>query len=155
MEKINFRNIEEYRKKDFALYNQLMINKAIEEGFIEFLPVKKISNKSIGEWIELKYNQLYDKEFDRYFHKDWLNDYDHLINKSPKITQKESLLYIREIILHAIDTGNIDNIEKILESKKIEKDTYMTLFQQDRKLSKKINMIKSYNNFRKRKIERR
>ena len=38
MEKINFRNINEYKKKDFALYNQLMINKALEEGHIDFLP---------------------------------------------------------------------------------------------------------------------
>ena len=154
MEKINFRNINEYKEKDFALYNQLMINKALEEGHIDFLPNKRILNKSIGEWIELKYNQLNNKEFDRYFHNGWLNDYDHLVDRKPKITQKESLLYTREIILHAIDTGNIDNIEKILESKKIEKDIYMTLFQQDRKLSKKINMIKSSNNFRK-KVERR
>ena len=105
MEKINFRNIEEYKKKDFALYNQLMIEKAIEEGYLEFLPVKKISNKSIGEWIELKYNQLYNEEFDRYYQNGWLNEYDRLIGNKPKITKKNSLLYTKEWILAAEELG--------------------------------------------------
>ena len=47
MEKINFRNINEYKKKDFALYNQLMINKALEEGHIDFLPNKRILNNQL------------------------------------------------------------------------------------------------------------
>lgn len=105
MEKINFRNIEEYKKKDFALYNQLMIDKAIKEGYLEFLPVKKISNKSIGEWIELKYNQLYNEEFDRYYQNGWLNEYDRLIGNKPKITKKNSLLYTKEWILAAKKLG--------------------------------------------------
>ena len=140
MEKINFRNINEYKNKHFALYNQLMINKALEEGHIEFLPVKKISNKSIGEWIELKYRQFHNEEFDRYFHNGWLDDYDHLISNKPKITQKESLLYIREFILKTCQEDKLNELENLLEIENITKDSIEFLIEEDEILIKKLKI---------------
>lgn len=97
--------MEKIKKKNSILYNQLWINKAIEEGHIDFLPIHPLPNKSIGEEIELKYNQLYNEEFDRYYRKGWLNDYDHLISNQPKVTKRESLLFTREWILKAKEEG--------------------------------------------------
>ena len=49
--------MEKITKKNSILYNQLWINKAIEEGNMDFIPVHKLPGKSIGECIEIKYNQ--------------------------------------------------------------------------------------------------
>ena len=46
--------MEKITKKNSILYNQLWINKAIEEGHMDFLPIHLLPNKSIGEEIELK-----------------------------------------------------------------------------------------------------
>ena len=113
-----------------------MINKALEEGHIDFLPVQKISNKSIGEWIELKYRQFHNEEFDKYLHNGWLNDYDHLIDTKPKITKKESLLFARELILNCLDIGKVNQIEEILEKENLRKDIIDNLYDQDKKLKK-------------------
>ena len=41
--------MEKLTKKNSILYNQEWINKAIEEGYIEFIPTTKIpNNKSIA-----------------------------------------------------------------------------------------------------------
>ena len=92
-------------KKNSIIYNQLWINKAIEEGHIEFLPVVKFPNKSIGEHIEIKYNQLYNEEFTKHYHNNTLDYYNHLISNSPKVTKKESLLFTREWILKYKEEG--------------------------------------------------
>lgn len=97
--------MEKLTKKNSILYNQLWINKAIEEGYIEFLPVHKIPNKSIGEHIELKYKQLYNEEFNRYYRNGCLNDYEHLISDTPKVTKRSSLLFTREWLLKAKEEG--------------------------------------------------
>ena len=97
--------MEKLTKKNSILYNQLWINKAIEEGHIEFLPVHKFPKKSIGEHIEIKYKQLYNEEFDRYYHNGWLNDYEHLISDTPKITKRNSLLFTREWLLKPKEEG--------------------------------------------------
>lgn len=97
--------MEKITKKNSILYNQLWINKAIEEGHIDFLPIHPLPNKSIGETIELKYNQLYNEEFNKYYHKGWLDDYNHLISNHPKVTKRESLLFTREWIIKAKEEG--------------------------------------------------
>lgn len=97
--------MEKITKKNSILYNQLWINKAIEEGHMDFIPVHKLPNKSIGECIEIKYNQLYNEEFNRHFHNGTLDEYDHQIQDSPKITKKNSILYTREWINKALEDG--------------------------------------------------
>lgn len=67
-------------KKNSIFFNQLWINKIIEEGRIDLLPCNKPENGlSIGEYLEEKYNN--EKEYER-----------------PKITKKNSILYEREWI---------------------------------------------------------
>ncbi len=66
--------MEKLSKKNSILYNQLWINKAIEDGNICFLPHNKPKNKSIGEYIEEKYNESKN-------------------NENIKITTKNSILY--------------------------------------------------------------
>ena len=46
---------EKITKKNSIIYNQLWINKIIEERHMELLPSHKISNLSIGEYIEALY----------------------------------------------------------------------------------------------------
>jgi hypothetical protein len=79
-------------KKNSILYNQLWIKKAIEEGHINFLPVHKLPNKSIGEHIEIKYKQLEYEEILNLRNNGLLGNYKSLIEKTPKITPKNSLL---------------------------------------------------------------
>lgn len=90
--------MEKLTKKNSIIYNQLWITKAIEEGHIDFLPVHKLPGKSIGEHIEMRYNQLYNNEFTKYRNYDSLDDYYRLLSESPKVTKKESLLFTREWI---------------------------------------------------------
>lgn len=97
--------MEKLTKKNSILYNQLWINKAIEEGHMDFIPVHKFSNKSIGECIEIKYNQLYKEEYDRHFRNGTLDEYNHQIEDSQKITKKNSILYTREWINKALEDG--------------------------------------------------
>ena len=99
--------MEKITKKNSILYNQLWINKAIEEGNMDFIPVHKLPGKSIGECIEIKYNQLYNEEFERHLHNGTLDEYEHLIGDSPKITKKNSILYTREWIEKALEDGEI------------------------------------------------
>ena len=97
--------METITKKNSISYNQFWINKAIEEGYMDFIPVHKLPNKSIGECIEIKYNQLYNEEFNRHFHNGTLDEYNHLIEDNPKITKKNSILYTREWINKALEDG--------------------------------------------------
>ena len=53
----------------------------------------------------MKYNQLYNEEFDRYYRNGWLNDYEHLISDTPKVTKRNSLLFTREWLLKAKEEG--------------------------------------------------
>ena len=70
---------EKLTKKNSIFFNQLWINKIIEEGKMELLPYTKPENNlSIGEYLEQEYNELEN------------------INPTPKITKKNSLLYERE-----------------------------------------------------------
>lgn len=66
-------------KKNSILYNQLWINKAIEDGLYTLIPICKNKDQSIGEYIEEKYNNITE-------------------NNSIKITKKNSLLYELEWI---------------------------------------------------------
>lgn len=97
--------MEKLTKKNSILYNQLWINKAIEEGHMDFIPVHKLPNKSIGECIEIKYNQLYNEEFYKNYHNGTLEAYEHIIENSPKITKNNSILYTREWIKKALEDG--------------------------------------------------
>lgn len=69
----------ELTKKNSIIYNQLWINKAIEDGLYNLLPIHKNKDKSIGEYIEERYNNIIE-------------------NNSIKITKKNSLLYELEWI---------------------------------------------------------
>lgn len=67
-------------KKNSIFFNQLWINKAIEDGNSHLLIYKKDPNKSIGEIIEENYK------------------IDDLEPKTPKVTRNKSLLFQREWI---------------------------------------------------------
>lgn len=67
-------------KKNSIFFNQLWINKAIEDGNSHLLIYKKDPNKSIGEIIE-----------ERYIKED-------LEPKSKKVTEHDSILFQREWI---------------------------------------------------------
>lgn len=66
-------------KKNSILYNQLWINKAIEDGLYNLIPIHKNKGKSIGEYIEERYNNIIE-------------------NDSIKITKKNSKLFESEWI---------------------------------------------------------
>lgn len=140
MEQINFINSQTYKENNPEKYNQLWIEKAIEEGHINFLPVHKFPGKSIGDHIKIKYEQLNRDEFNRYYLNEWLDDYDHLINDRPKVTQKESLLYIRELILKAYEEGNLKQIEQILSKEECQKDVVKDFLEQETILFKQVRI---------------
>ena len=66
--------MEKITKKNSIIYNQLWINKAIEDGNMSFIPIENHVKlrQSIGEYIEEKYKNYKD---------------------SPKITKLNSLLF--------------------------------------------------------------
>ena len=98
--------MEKLTKKNSILYNQEWINKAIEEGYIEFLPTTKIpNNKSIGEWLEIKYKQLDNEELDRHLYNGTIKEYRRQTELTPKITKENSLLY-RELFKEEIKPQN-------------------------------------------------
>ncbi len=68
--------MEKLTKKNSIIFNQLWINKVIEEGRMNLLPSKLDNGMSIGEYLESKYEE---KE-----------------NDSPKITKNNSYLFERE-----------------------------------------------------------
>lgn len=78
--------MEKITKKTSLLYNQLWINKAIEEGNYDLLPCTKPS-VCIGEYIEERYKEIEGKL------------------ETPKITKKESIIFNREWKLKAIEEG--------------------------------------------------
>ncbi len=69
-------------KKNSILYNQLWINKAIEDGNMSYIPIGNHVQlrQSIGEYIEEKYNNY---------------------KETPKITKHDSLLFEIEWIKKA------------------------------------------------------
>ena len=67
-------------KNDSIMYNQLWINKAIEDGNSFVLISKKKDNRSIGEIIEVRYLE------------------EDLEPKSKKVTEHDSILFQREWI---------------------------------------------------------
>lgn len=73
-------------KETSLLYNQIWINKAIEDGHYELLPSTK-PNVCIGEYIEEQYNLL------------------GKMQETPKITKKESILFNREWEIKAYEDG--------------------------------------------------
>lgn len=89
-------------KKNSIIYNQLWINKAIEEGHMDFIPIHKFPNRSIGEHIEIKYRQLENEEVNKLYHESlYKKDFSKLKrtnSKEVKITKKNSLLYELEWI---------------------------------------------------------
>ncbi len=103
--------MEKLTKKNSILYNQLWINKAIEEGNYDFLPYKKVDNQSIGEYIEMKYRKIKEKE-------------------SQKITKHNSLLFTLEWIAKYKEEGlkipkyipNKYSIGEVLSLKYFEKE---------------------------------
>ncbi len=70
--------MEKITKKNSILFNQLWINKAIEDGNSYLLINKKISDQSIGEIIEYNYET------------------NNLEQRSPKVKKHDSLLFTRE-----------------------------------------------------------
>ena len=74
--------MEKITKKNSIIYNQLWINKAIEDGNMSFIPIENHVKlrQSIGEYIEEKYKDYKD---------------------SPKITKHNSLLFEIEWIKKA------------------------------------------------------
>lgn len=106
MQQYELEDIISLKEEDFELYNQLMIKKALDDGFWNFIPIKKISHKSIGECIEIRYNQLYNENFEIARRDKKIDDYIHTLpNRTPKITKRNSLLYTREWILAAKKIG--------------------------------------------------
>ena len=115
--------MEKLTKKNSILFNQLWINKAIEDGNYHFLINKKISNLSIGEIIEYNYE---------------INDRN---QKTPKITKRESLLFESEWIRKYKEEGlNIPNrrffnkysLGEILELKHIENELIKRLKEREK-----------------------
>ena len=68
-------------KKNSIFFNQLWINKAIEDGNSHLLIYEKDPNKSIGEIIEAAYLE------------------EDLEPKTPKVTRNKSLLFQREWVI--------------------------------------------------------
>lgn len=79
--------MEKITKKNSIFFNQLWINKAIEDGNYHLLISNKPKEYSIGEIIELRYE---------------LEDLD---PKSKKITEENSILYTREWINKFLEEG--------------------------------------------------
>ena len=71
---------EKITKKNSIIFNQLWINKAIEDGNSFVLISKKKDNRSIGEIIEVRYLE------------------EDLEPKSKKVTEHDSILFQREWI---------------------------------------------------------
>lgn len=69
---------EKITKKNSILFNQLWINKAIEDGNSFVLLDRKLGDYSIGEIIEARYEN------------------DNLEPKSKKVTERDSILFQRE-----------------------------------------------------------
>lgn len=68
---------EKITKKNSIIFNQLWINKAIEEGNIRLLPWTKPDDLSIGEFIEKQYENIEETE-------------------QIKINKHNSMLFLRE-----------------------------------------------------------
>ena len=104
-------------KKNSILYNQLWINKAIEEGHMDFLPIFKSNSISIGEYIEVKYEQ-YEKNIPQL--------------KTTKITKHNSLLFEIEWIRKATE----DNIRIPKPTTKYTRGEILELLYFERELMK-------------------
>lgn len=111
-------------KETSLLYNQLWINKSIEDGHYDFLPSIK-PNVCIGEYIEEQYEKL------------------EIIPKIHKVTKKESIIFNREWKLKAIEEGieipkrrasTIHSIGEILEIKYWERELNKQLNDPERTL---------------------
>ena len=109
--------MEKITKKNSILYNQLWINKAIEEGHMDFLPIFKSNSISIGEYIEMKYEQ-YEKNITPL--------------KTTKITKHNSLLFEIEWIRKATE----DNIRIPKSTSKYKKGEILELLYFERELMK-------------------
>ena len=109
--------MEKITKKNSILYNQLWINKAIEEGHMDFLPIFKSNSISIGEYIEMKYEQ-YGKNITPL--------------KTTKITKHNSLLFEIEWIRKATE----DNIRIPKSTSKYKKGEILELLYFERELMK-------------------
>ena len=72
--------MEKLNKKTSIIYNQMWINKVIEEGHMDLLPSHMISNLTIGEYIEAAY----------------LGRYDEKVVERIKITKSDSILFEQE-----------------------------------------------------------
>lgn len=102
--------MEKITKKNSILYNQLWTIKAIEEGYINLIPDKKLKNMSIGEQIEINYKKI-------------------KITDTPKITKKNSLLFSIEWLNKYKEEGlklpkyipNIYSIGEVLELRYFER----------------------------------
>ena len=109
--------MEKITKKNSILYNQLWINKAIEEGHMDFLPIFKSNSLSIGEYIEMKYEQ-YEKNIQPL--------------KTTKIAKHNSLLFEIEWIRKATE----DNIRIPKSTSKYKKGEILELLYFERELMK-------------------
>ena len=109
--------MEKITKKNSILYNQLWINKAIEEGHMDFLPIFKSNSISIGEYIEVKYEQ-YEKNIPQL--------------KTTKITKHNSLLFEIEWIRKATE----DNIRIPKPTTKYTRGEILELLYFERELMK-------------------
>ena len=109
--------MEKITKKNSILYNQLWINKAIEEGHMDFLPIFKSNSISIGEYIEMKYEQ-YEKNIPP--------------SKTTKITKHNSLLFEIEWIRKATE----DNIRIPKPTTKYRRGEILELLYFERELMK-------------------
>ena len=78
--------MEKLTKKNSIIFNQLWINKILEDGLYHLLPYQKPNNNlSIGEYLENKYNDNYDE--------------------TQKVTKHNSLLFEREWYLKFKEEG--------------------------------------------------
>ena len=106
---------EKITRKNSTIYNQLWINKIIEERHMELLPSKRINNLSIGEYIETIYNTKYNDS-----------------NDNPiKISKNNSILFEQEwkekfreerLSLPTVTPNAKASLAELMEQKYIEKE---------------------------------
>ncbi len=147
--------MEKITKKTSILYNQLWIDKAILEGHMDFLPVHKFPNKSIGEHIEIKYNQLENDEHDRLYHEAIeLQDFSYInrvYEETPKITKHNSILFEREWLIKYKEEGlSTPN----LKSQKYSRGEILEILYYKKALLERPNPEKLYGNIHRKKKKR-
>ena len=116
---------EKITRKNSTIYNQLWINKIIEERHMELLPSRRISNLSIGEYIESIYLARFRDDNDNpikisksnsiLFEQEWKEKFREEKLSLPAVSQssKISLAEMMEIKYNEEQTTKVARIRKI------------------------------------------